>query len=182
MTKHPAQARQDFTRTALFNSNLSESNTMMNSVYTNQLQSAGDQHEILVRNMFKDMGTLQQNLMHAAAGIAGESGELLDAVKKHWAYNKPLDMANIIEELGDIEFYMRALRNLLDISREDVLLHNISKLSKRYSNGTYSDKQAQDRADKVNSDATLDFDKANESKEFVETLNEMQAILNGDRL
>lgn len=86
--------------------------------------------------------------LHMAVGIAGEAGELLDAVKKAAIYRKPIDRANVVEELGDLEFYMEGLRQGLGITRQEVLDHNIDKLSKRYSSGTYSDKHAQERADK----------------------------------
>lgn len=88
-------------------------------------------------------------ILHAAIGISGEAGELLDAIKKWTMYNKPLDRENVIEELGDMEFYLQSLRSALRISREDVLAANISKLEKRYPSGRYSDAQAQARADKV---------------------------------
>jgi len=51
--------------------------------------------------------------------------------------------------MGDLEFYMEGLRQGLGITREEVLAHNIAKLSKRYSSGSYSDKHAQERADKA---------------------------------
>lgn len=88
------------------------------------------------------------HLLHMAVGVSGEAGELLDAVKKSAIYNKPLDVANVIEELGDLEFYMEGLRQGLGIMREQTIEANIAKLGVRYSSGTYSDKQAQDRADK----------------------------------
>lgn len=88
------------------------------------------------------------NLWHMATGVAGEAGELLDAVKKHVAYNKLLDIKNVIEELGDLEFYMEGLRQQLGINREDTLLNNYYKLmTKRYPNG-YSNEAAIARADK----------------------------------
>jgi NTP pyrophosphatase (non-canonical NTP hydrolase) len=91
------------------------------------------------------------HLLHMAVGVSGESGELLDAVKKHVIYNKPLDRENVIEELGDLEFYMEGLRQGLGITREETLIANIVKLSTgpkaRYKDG-YSDQAAQERADK----------------------------------
>jgi NTP pyrophosphatase (non-canonical NTP hydrolase) len=87
--------------------------------------------------------------LHMAVGIAGEAGELLDAVKKAAIYRKPIDRANVVEELGDLEFYMEGLRQGLGITREEVLAGNISKLSKRYATLTYSDSAAQQRADKA---------------------------------
>jgi NTP pyrophosphatase (non-canonical NTP hydrolase) len=88
------------------------------------------------------------HLLHMAVGISGESGELLDAVKKSVIYRKPLDRENVIEELGDLEFYMEGLRQGLGITREETIEANINKLGKRYKGHSYSDAQAQDRADK----------------------------------
>ena len=88
------------------------------------------------------------HLLHMAVGVSGESGELLDTIKKAVVYNKPLDSENVIEELGDLEFYMEGLRQALGITREETLNANIAKLEVRYSSGSYSDAQAQDRADK----------------------------------
>lgn len=88
------------------------------------------------------------HLVHMVLGISGEAGELLDAVKKSVIYNKPLDMENVIEELGDLEFYMEGLRASLGIVRKECLEANIRKLSARYEQMTYSDSSAQARADK----------------------------------
>lgn len=88
------------------------------------------------------------HLIHMTMGVCGEAGELLDAVKKAVIYRKPLDLENVIEELGDIEFYLEGLRQGLNLSREQCLQHNVNKLNKRYAGGTYSDSAAQARADK----------------------------------
>ena len=53
------------------------------------------------------LGTIQHTL-HAVSGVAGECGELLDLTKKVWIYNKPLDRDKVIEECGDVLFYMFA--------------------------------------------------------------------------
>ncbi len=113
-------------------------------------------HQELVKNLVKPgseiLRTLtpsQANLLHMAVGVAGEAGELLDAIKKHCIYNKPLDRANVIEELGDLEFYMEGLRQELSISRDFTLSENVAKLLKRYSTKAYSDQQAVERADKA---------------------------------
>lgn len=109
-----------------------------------------------VHKLFKDPATIQEtltpekiNLLHAAVGISGEAGELLDAIKKHVVYNKPIDIANVIEELGDLMFYMQAMMNQLDVSWPELEDNNMAKLSERYKGLTYSDKAAQERADKT---------------------------------
>lgn len=90
----------------------------------------------------------KMNLIHMAMGVAGEAGELLDAIKKHAVYNKPLDLANVVEELGDLCFYIQGIQNILCISDNEILTANADKLCKRYKDG-YSDKAAQERADKI---------------------------------
>lgn len=111
-------------------------------------------HADLVSNLMKDPKEIltslterDADLIHAILGISGEAGELLDAVKKSVIYRKELDIENVIEELGDIEFYLSRFRDILKIYREDTLIANINKLKKRYPSG-YTDKAAQDRADK----------------------------------
>ena len=103
-------------------------------------------------DIIESLTPAKANTLHMAVGVAGEAGELLDAIKKHVVYNKPIDRENIVEELGDLEFYMEGLRQELDISREECLEYNIKKLltsdKARYKLGTYTDNQAQARADK----------------------------------
>jgi len=99
------------------------------------------------------------NLIRMVFGIAGEaSGELLDAIKKHTIYNQPLDTVmceqtgatigeTILEELGDISFFLQGLMNHFGYTHASVQAHNKAKLEKRYK-GKYSDAAAKDRADK----------------------------------
>lgn len=99
------------------------------------------------QEIIETMTPAKVDLLHAAIGISGEAGELLDAVKKHVIYNKDLDVDNVIEELGDLEFYIEALRQRIGVDRSVVLASNVSKLLKRYPTG-YTDQAAKDRADK----------------------------------
>jgi len=78
-------------------------------------------------------------------GLAGEVGELIDAIKKHTMYTQSIDYNNVVEELGDIEFYLQVLRESCYITREQTLGANILKLRKRYAKG-YSDEAAKERA------------------------------------
>ena len=94
------------------------------------------------------LSLVKVDLVHAILGIAGEAGELVDAVKKNAIYNLKLDRDNLIEELGDLEFYMEQLRQAIGVSREQTLKANMDKLAIRYENYQYSDQQANDRADK----------------------------------
>lgn len=101
------------------------------------------------RQIKDELTASEANLWHMGTGVAGEAGELLDAIKKIVVYRKAPDVANIIEELGDLEFFMEGVRQHFGLTREQCLDANIAKLGERYKNFIYSDKQAHDRADKV---------------------------------
>lgn len=90
----------------------------------------------------------QSNMLHSAVGQVTESLELLDAVRKHVFDGQPLDEDNVIEELGDLCFYLEAACQAIKMKREDIEELNVAKLCERYKDG-YSDQQAQDRADKA---------------------------------
>jgi phosphoribosyl-ATP pyrophosphohydrolase len=107
-------------------------------------------YDAFVAGLFKvDPVNPVMNRLHAAVGISGEAGELLDAVKKEWIYNKPLDYTNVIEELGDLYFYMNAMMIHCGVNEQEVLQANADKLAKRYIGLKYSDHAAQERADKA---------------------------------
>lgn len=88
------------------------------------------------------------DLLHMGLALCGEAGELADAIKKPTIYRKPIDLENVKEELGDIEFYLEHIRQLTGITREEVIAANMEKLLKRYEQG-YSDRAAQERKDKA---------------------------------
>lgn len=54
---------------------------------------------------------------HMATGVAGEAGELLDCIFKAGIIDG-LDMENVIEELGDLEFYLEGVRQRYGVERE----------------------------------------------------------------
>lgn len=71
-------------------------------------------------------------LLHAGIGMATETGEFLDMLKKHLYYGKTLDKVNLAEELGDLCWYIAIAMDVLDIDFNDVLETNIKKLAARY--------------------------------------------------
>jgi len=105
-------------------------------------------YDVFVALLFKQQH-FDMMQMHAALGVCGEAGELADAIKKHVVYGKELDRTNIVEELGDLRFYMQAVQNLYHISEIELLKHNADKLATRYVNLNYSDMAAITRADKA---------------------------------
>lgn len=88
------------------------------------------------------------DIWHHATGASTETGELLTAVKALVVYGRLIDRDNVVEEMGDLEFFMQGLRNAIGISREETLRHNINKLAKRYPGYRYSDAAGIARLDK----------------------------------
>jgi NTP pyrophosphatase (non-canonical NTP hydrolase) len=71
-------------------------------------------------------------LLHAAMGMATEAGEMLDALKKHIFYGKPLDEVNLLEEVGDSFWYSAVALDVLGSTFDEAQKINIAKLRKRY--------------------------------------------------
>jgi NTP pyrophosphatase (non-canonical NTP hydrolase) len=72
----------------------------------------------------------------------------MDAIKKHILYDKPLDITNVKEELGDLLWYMSLMLDEVGSSFEEVMKMNHDKLEKRFPGG-FTEKLAQERLDKV---------------------------------
>lgn len=74
-------------------------------------------------------------LINSVMGLCGESGEAIDIVKKWLAHGHTLNKEHLIEELGDIAWYLAEAATALDIPLEQVFSANIDKLKKRYPDG-----------------------------------------------
>ncbi len=71
-------------------------------------------------------------LLHGAMGLVPEAAEIIDALKKHIFYGKPLDLVNINEEQGDAEWYQAILCDETGKDLDAIHETNIAKLEKRY--------------------------------------------------
>lgn len=74
-------------------------------------------------------------LINGVMGLCGESGEAIDIVKKWLAQGHELDRDHLVQELGDIAWYLAETATALDVSLEEVLQRNIDKLKKRFPGG-----------------------------------------------
>lgn len=79
--------------------------------------------------------TMEQQASNWALGVTGEAGEVADIIKKHLYHGKPLDKVHLVEEMGDVLYYIQALCNMYSVSLEYVMVKNSEKLKKRYPNG-----------------------------------------------
>lgn len=78
-------------------------------------------------------------LVWNALGLAGESGEVADHIKKVVFHRHELDRDKVIKELGDVLWYVAALCTKLEVSMSTVMDRNIAKLQKRYPAGYSAD-------------------------------------------
>lgn len=65
-------------------------------------------------------------------GLATETGELQDQLKKYLFYGTKLDKVNLVEEMGDLFWYLGLMADALDVSFEEIWEKNIRKLKRRY--------------------------------------------------
>ena len=90
--------------------------------------------------MLDEKGANIERLLTAGVGLNAEAGEFLEIVKKMIFQGKPWDDANrehLIIELGDVIWYAANACMALDISFEDVVARNVTKLEKRYPGGQF---------------------------------------------
>lgn len=69
---------------------------------------------------------------HAVMGVVTEAGEMMSALKKTKIYAKELDKINLIEEVGDVMWYLALLADELGVSFEEIWDKNIRKLKVRF--------------------------------------------------
>jgi uncharacterized protein YabN with tetrapyrrole methylase and pyrophosphatase domain len=124
---------------------------MSTNSFVNILDESGHvmqvRYDLFVMQLLK-ADTQDMMRMHVGLGIASEAGEVADCIKKEVIYRKPPDRKHLVEELGDLRFYMEAAMSLYGIEDQEVLQENANKLSRRYQSLTYSDTAALARADK----------------------------------
>lgn len=79
-----------------------------------------------------------QQMLTAAIGLAGEAGEVADLVKKVTFQGKPYGddlRAKLIEEIGDVAWYLALTCTSVGVTLEEVLERNVAKLQSRYPGG-----------------------------------------------
>lgn len=97
---------------------------------------------LAMQERFAETGTIR--LLHASMGLATESGEFLDTLKKHLFYGKTLDRVNLAEEMGDLFWYLAIAASELGVDFESVMTKNLEKLRARYGE-KFSEEKAEKR-------------------------------------
>ena len=100
----------------------------------------GDAFAMRIREL-QGKGLPIERLLTAAIGISAEGGEFLEIVKKITFQGKEFNAAekeHLKVELGDVLWYVAQACIALDLSLDDVIARNISKLAARYPEGHFN--------------------------------------------
>lgn len=96
--------------------------------------------ELATRTENRDFDSIRKRMLvqtyirldHAAKGLVTEAGEFTDVLKKYEFYGKDFDVVNLVEELGDLLWYVAIACDTIGTSFEEIMERNIAKLKARY--------------------------------------------------
>lgn len=96
-----------------------------------------DEYQKLTKRTARDQeqGEAAQYLIEYSFGLTGETGEVVDCLKKHLFHGHPLDKHKLATELGDLLWYMARVAAVVDIPLSYIAENNINKLRQRYPDG-----------------------------------------------
>ncbi len=75
---------------------------------------------------------VQYRMMHAAMGMITEAIEFMETVVDNINGSKPIDVVNVMEEIGDQQWYQAIPMNIFGLKPEQCMVANIAKLLARY--------------------------------------------------
>jgi NTP pyrophosphatase (non-canonical NTP hydrolase) len=76
----------------------------------------------------------ERDIYIASMGLAGETGEVMELLKKR-VRDRTFDQANLKKELGDVIYYWARLCNMFGLRPSEVLAANKEKLESRRARG-----------------------------------------------
>ena len=97
-----------------------------------------------------EKGANIERLLTAGVGISAEGGEFLEIIKKMIFQGKPFNEDNrhhMIVELGDIMWYVAQACMALEVSIDEVIAGNVTKLEKRYPGGSFDPYYSENRSE-----------------------------------
>jgi len=97
-----------------------------------------------------EKGANIERLLTAGVGINAEGGEFLEIIKKMIFQGKPWNAVNkehLIIELGDLMWYVAQACMALEVTIDEVVAQNVSKLEKRYPGGFFDVYYSENRSE-----------------------------------
>ena len=75
------------------------------------------------------------HLFNGVLGLSGEAGECADLVKKHYFQDGRPMIDRLVDELGDVLWYVAETAAAMNVTLEEVAQRNVEKLKRRYPEG-----------------------------------------------
>ena len=102
-----------------------------------------DQYQVLALRTEPKRAVLDR-LTNASLGIAGESGEIADHIKKYLYHGHDLDGSFLEKEIGDVLWYLAVMSDAIGLTLSEVAQMNVNKLNARYPEG-FSEERSKNR-------------------------------------
>ena len=91
--------------------------------------------QLAERTARKANDTPEKRFINFSFGLTGETGEVIDCIKKHLFHGHPLDQEKLKIELGDVLWYIATLATTAGLTLHEIAVTNIEKLKVRYPEG-----------------------------------------------
>jgi len=76
----------------------------------------------------------EQVLTNLSLGLASETGQVVDLVKKYTFHGASLNKDQLTKQMGDVLWYLSQVAEWADIPFDEVAKQNIAKLNQKYPN------------------------------------------------
>lgn len=115
-------------------------------------------------------------LIHGVIGMFGEAGEMMEHLHAVLTGGAELDRVNLLEELGDLEWYVACVHRFLGTTSTQARVANIAKLDKRYPGRRFT-RQASENRDLEGERAVLEHQTGRAESEQAESAEPTMAEL-----
>ena len=86
-----------------------------------------DQYQDAARRTLNVDWPEREQMANAVMGLAGEAGEVADLYKKMLYHGHAVDAMTIVDECGDVLWYLAAIASLEGLSLSDILFEALSR-------------------------------------------------------
>lgn len=118
--------------------------TIKDETKGNRNMTINEYQELAMRTSNQKLSTME-HIINGALGLAGESGEVADLVKKWTMQGHIIDAKHLMKELGDVCWYIAETATAIGCTMEEIMQMNIDKLRERYPDG-FDPEKSQHRA------------------------------------
>ena len=102
-----------------------------------------NEYQVLSRRTQNETLSTEDKRRHALFGLSAEVGEI-HSLYQHEYQGKPVDKDRVIDECGDLCWFLNELLDTYHVDFEEVLSYNVNKLKKRYPAG-FSEERSEKR-------------------------------------